>query len=96
MGQVPTLEFTTEEGEQVTMTQSLAIIEYLDRVLDGAPLLPTDPLALFKCRELAQIIGTGTQPVQNLSVLKKVVKLTDNADNKMKWGRETIEAGFMV
>ena len=96
MGQVPTLVFTDDNGETVTMTQSLAIIEYLDQVCDGAPILPTEPLALFKCRELSQIIGTGIQPVQNLSVLKKVVALTGDSKNKMKWGKETIEAGFNV
>merc|ERR1712176_177053 len=94
MGQVPTLVFTDDNGETVTMTQSLAIIEYLDQVCDGTPILPTEPLALFKCRELSQIIGTGIQPVQNLSVLKKVVALTGDSKNKMKWGKETIEAGF--
>ena len=96
MGQVPTLVFTDDNGETVTMTQSLAIIEYLDQVCDGAPILPTEPLALFKCRELSQIIGTGIQPVQNLSVLKKVVALTGDSKNKMEWGKETIEAGFNV
>lgn len=97
MGQVPTLVFTDDNEQRVTMTQSLAIIEYIDNVCkDGAPLLPTAPLPLFKCRELAQIIGTGIQPVQNLSVLKKVVALTGDGDNKMKWGRETIETGFQV
>ena len=82
MGQVPTLVFTDDNGETVTMTQSLAIIEYLDQVCDGTPILPTEPLALFKCRELSQIIGTGIQPVQNLSVLKKVVALTGDSENK--------------
>ena len=96
MGQVPTLTFTDENGETVTMTQSLAIIDYIDQVCEGPPLLPSEPLARFKCQELAQIIGTGIQPVQNLSVLKKVVALTDNPDNKMKWGKETIKTGFEV
>ena len=96
MGQVPTLVFTNDNGQTVTMTQSLAIIEYIDQVCDGIPILPTEPLALFKCRELSQIIGTGIQPVQNLSVLKKVVALTGDSDYKMKWGKDTIEAGFKV
>ena len=96
MGQVPTLTFTDDNGELVTMTQSLAIIEYIANRSAGPRLLPTAPLPLFKCRELMLIIGTGIQPVQNLSVLKKVVALTGDGENKMKWGREAIETGFQV
>ena len=85
---------TGDNGEQVVMTQSLAIIEYLDEKFEGPKLLPSDPSKRYKVRELAQIIATGIQPVQNLSVLKKVVAWTGEKDNKLKWGKETIDAGF--
>ena len=65
--------------------QSMAIIELLDEKFPAVPLLPKDPMARFRSREIAHIIGTGIQPVQNLSVLKKVVAWTNEEmiHNKM-------------
>ena len=55
----------------------MAIIELLDEKYPDVPVLPNDPLERYKSREIAHIIGTGIQPVQNLSVLKKVVAWTN-------------------
>ena len=55
----------------------MAIIELLDEKFPAVSLLPKDPMARFTSREIAHIIGTGIQPVQNLSVLKKVVAWTN-------------------
>ena len=100
MGQVPTMIVTFENGGQLSMTQSLAVIEYLDETTlcdeTSVRLLPTCPKQRFKARELAQIIGTGIQPVQNLSVLKRVVAWTGEKENKLKWGKEIIDIGFKV
>ena len=55
----------------------MAIIELLDETYPAVPLLPKDSMARYRSREIAHIIGTGIQPVQNLSVLKKVVAWTN-------------------
>ena len=55
----------------------MAIIELLDEKYPAVPLLPKDSMSRYKSREIAHIIGTGIQPVQNLSVLKKVVAWTN-------------------
>ena len=55
----------------------MAIIELLDEKYPDVPVLPKDPLEKYKSREIAHIIGTGIQPVQNLSVLKKIVAWTN-------------------
>lgn len=94
MGQVPALCFDDNEGNSHVLTQSMAIIELLDEKYPDVPLLPRDSMARYRSREIAHIIGTGIQPVQNLSVLKKVVALTNEPSNKLKWGKEAIEAGF--
>lgn len=66
MAQVPT--FITAEG--VSLTQSLAIIEYLEETLhSGQPLLPSDPIQRAHARAFAEMINSGVQPLQNLSVL---------------------------
>lgn len=53
MAQVPVLEFIdTATGVVQRLTQSVAIIEFLDEVVSSPPLLPTDPLARAQCRQV--------------------------------------------
>lgn len=64
-GLVPALE--TEHG---VLTQSLAIIEWLDEQRPEPPLLPADPFQRAKVRAFAQIIACDIHPLQNLRVLQ--------------------------
>lgn len=52
------------------LTQSLAIIEYLDDVCPEPPLLPRDPFARARVRAIAQIVACDTHPLNNLLVLQ--------------------------
>ncbi|KQU86380.1 maleylacetoacetate isomerase [Ensifer sp. Root31] len=61
---VPTLEVDEE-----VMTQSLAIIEWLDETYPEPPLLPTEPFVRAKARAFAQVIACDIHPLQNLRVL---------------------------
>ena len=71
MRTVPTLEF--EEGGQVRrLSQSLAILEYLEERYRTPALLPADPLLRARARMLAEMVNSGIQPLQNLSVLQWV------------------------
>jgi len=54
------------------LTQSLAIIDYLEETCAEFPLLPKDPLDRAQVRSLAQMIACDIQPLQNLRVLGKV------------------------
>ena len=57
---VPTLIISEDGNEIVTITQSLAIMEFLEETVTGAtPLLPpiSDPFARAKVRELADIVA---------------------------------------
>jgi maleylpyruvate isomerase len=72
MAQVPTLEITEEDGTVVAIRQSLPILEYLDERFPGRALLPKEPLARARARELAEIINSGIQPLQNLSTTNAV------------------------
>jgi len=56
----------------VNLTQSLAIIEYLDEAYPAVSLLPKDPLVKAQVRSLAQMVACDIQPLQNLRVLSKV------------------------
>ena len=70
-GLVPTLENDTG----AILTQSLAIIEWLDETYVEPPLLPKDPLRRAKVRAFAQVLACDTHPVQNLKVLARLREL---------------------
>jgi maleylpyruvate isomerase len=69
-GLVPTLQ---EAG--AIITQSLAIIEWLDETHPEPPLLPKDPLRRAHVRAFAQVLACDTHPVQNLKVLARLREL---------------------
>lgn len=86
---VPTLL----EGGHV-LTQSLAIIEYLDEIHPEPPLLPPDALGRARVRALAQIIASDTHPLGNLSVLQYVEATFGAAADKAAWSRHWIAKGL--
>jgi maleylacetoacetate isomerase len=72
-GRVPAL--TLDSGD--VLTQSLAIIDYLDETHPKPPLLPPDPVERAKVRAFAAVIGCDIHPLDNLAplqYLKRVMK----------------------
>jgi maleylpyruvate isomerase len=69
-GLVPTLQ----DGSAI-ITQSLAIIEWLDETHPEPPLLPGDPLRRAHVRAFAQALACDVHPVQNLKVLTRLRQL---------------------
>ena len=53
-----------------TLTQSLAICEYLDETCPEPPLLPPDPVGRARVRAMAQVVACDLHPLNNLRVLK--------------------------
>ena len=80
-GLVPTLE--TDTG--AILTQSLAIIEWLDETCPEPPLLPKDPLRRARVRAFAQAIACDTHPVQNLKVLARLRQLGLPEEKVTEW-----------
>jgi maleylpyruvate isomerase len=70
-GLVPTLE----DDSGAVLTQSLAIIEWLEETHPEPPLLPKDPLRRAKVRAFALALACDTHPVQNLKVLARLRQL---------------------
>jgi maleylpyruvate isomerase len=68
MAQVPVLSLP--EGD---LTQSMAILEYLEECHPEPALMPSAPFLRARVRQLAEVINSGTQPLQNLSVLRLLV-----------------------
>ena len=76
------------QDEDVTLTQSMAIIEYLEEVYPRVALLPKDAIGRARVRELAQIVACDIHPVNNLRVLKYLVKhLGQSEAAKTEWYR---------
>ena len=82
-GLVPTLE--TDEGG--TLTQSLAIIEWLDETRPTPPLLPQDAYQRARVRAFAYAIACDIHPVQNLKVLRKLSDLGVAEDDVTGWAK---------
>jgi maleylpyruvate isomerase len=80
-GLVPTLE--DETG--AVITQSLAIVEWLEETHPMPPLLPKDPLRRAKVRAFALAIACDTHPVQNLKVLARLRDLGLPEDAVTAW-----------
>jgi maleylpyruvate isomerase len=88
-GLVPALE-----TGGVILTQSLAIIEYLEETHPTPPLLPQEPLARAQVRAFALAIACEIHPVQNLRVLRRLRKLGQSEEAVFAWARDTIEPGL--
>ncbi len=91
---VPLLEEDEADGG-ARLTQSLAIIEYIDEVHPAPALLPADPLGRARVRALAQVIACETHPVNNLRVLKYLTReLKVDDATKNAWYRHWVGEGL--
>ncbi|XP_078191643.1 maleylacetoacetate isomerase isoform X1 [Callithrix jacchus] len=91
MKQVPTLKI-----DGITIHQSLAIIEYLEETRPTPRLLPQDPKKRASVRMISDLIASGIQPLQNLSILKKVGEVSKDLreETKLTWAQNAITSGF--
>ena len=87
---VPTLD---DRG--VTLTQSLAIIEYLEEMRPQPALLPSNLIARARVRAVAQAIACDIHPINNLRVLKYLTgEMGLSEDQKMQWYRHWVDTGL--
>ena len=85
-----------KDGDHV-VTQSLAIIEYLDETHPEPPLLPADALGRARVRSLALDIACEIHPVNNLRVLRYLVgPLKVSEEDKNRWYNHWVETGLEV
>lgn len=89
-GLVPTL---VDNGQ--VLTQSLAIIEYLEEAYPSPSLLPAERIARAKCRALALDIACDIHPLNNLRVLKHLTgPLGHSEEEKLAWYRHWLKTGL--
>jgi maleylacetoacetate isomerase len=85
----------TDDGQ--FLSQSMAIIEYLDEAHPAPPLLPGTALDRARIRSLAQDIACEIHPLDNLRVLRFLVRdLKVSEDDKNRWYKHWVERGLEV
>lgn len=89
---VPSLSL---DDSQTTLTQSLAIIEYLEEVYPTPALLPSNALDRAWIRSLVLSIACDIHPLNNLRVLRYLVgDMKVSEDDKNRWYRHWVEQGL--
>lgn len=82
-----------ETGE--TLTQSMAILEYLEAVYPDAPLLPQDPVEAAKVRSFSMAIAADIHPIQNISVFAYLkAEYGANQDQTQAWAKHWMQSRF--
>jgi maleylpyruvate isomerase len=85
------------QDEYITLTQSMAILEYLEDAHPQVPIMPKDAAERARVRELAQIIACDIHPVNNLRVLRYLVhELGVSEEQKAEWYRHWLVGGLEV
>ena len=83
------------QDDGATLTQSLAIMEYLEETHPQPPLLPADPLGRARVRALALTVACDIHPLNNLRVLTYLSsELQASGDARNAWARHWMALGF--
>jgi maleylacetoacetate isomerase/maleylpyruvate isomerase len=89
-GLTPVLEI----GDGRALTQSLAILEWLEEVYPVPPLMPADPRARATVRAIMGVVACDIHPLNNLRVLQQLSATGVDADARGEWIQRWIHDGF--
>lgn len=89
-GTVPVMH--TDDGH--TITQSLAIIEWLEERWPTPPLLPPDPAGRARVRGFAHTIACDIQPLQTEHALRRLINLGLAETQVRSWARQSLDEGL--
>ncbi len=88
---VPTL--VLDDG--TALTQSLAVIDWLDAARPEPPLLPVDPLLRARVLSAAHLVAMDIHPVNNLRVVQELGRRFDaTGEDRADWMRHWMRIGF--
>lgn len=78
-----------------TLTQSMAILDYLDTTYPNAPMLPADPVPRAQMMSLAMIVATDIHPVNNLRVIGQLKqRFAATSEQTQAWMQHWMVEGF--
>jgi maleylpyruvate isomerase len=91
--QVPVLALDEAgpDGQPRRITQSMAILEFLEDRFPAPPLLPADPWLRARARQLAEIVNSGIQPLQNLATTERLREMGGDPE---AWRHHFISRGL--
>ncbi|HLK38519.1 MAG TPA: maleylacetoacetate isomerase [Polyangiaceae bacterium] len=78
----------------VPYVESVAIVELLEELFPSPPLYPRDAHGRARVRALVEIINSGTQPLQNLRVLKALEGVGQDAERQQAWLHHHVGRGL--
>lgn len=90
LGTVPTLEITDNVGSRF-LSESMAILEWLEEIHHKQPLFPKDSFLKALVRQLSEIINAGTHPLQNLQAQKYY---SEDLEKRKVWATHWIKNGL--
>ena len=79
--------------EKHIITESIAIMEWLEEEYPDTPIIYGDTYKRAKIRSLSEVINAGIQPLQNLNTMKRH---SDNKEEQNKWLQHWIKRGMQV
>jgi maleylacetoacetate isomerase len=84
------------EADGAILTQSLAILEWLEETHRDPPILPADPAGRAVVRAMADIVACDIHPVNNLRILQVLAELGHpmGGPDQLAWGARWINDGF--
>ena len=91
MAQVPVLEFNDPQYGLIVLSQSLAILEFLEERFPEPSILPQNIVQRSRARQIAEAINAGIQPLQNSATLKCIEKI---GEDKKQWAGYWIQKGL--
>jgi maleylacetoacetate isomerase len=89
-GGVPSLML----ADSTVLTQSMAILDYLDHLAPDPPLVPKDPVGAAKVRAAAFLVACDIHPVNNLKVGRKLKTMGHSQDEVVDWMNDWMVQGF--
>jgi len=92
---VETVDPSTTEISKFTLTQSVAILEYLEETHPSPhPLLPSQPLGRARVREPMYIITSDIFPPTNSRISSRVKEIRDSKEDRMVFATKVFNEGF--
>lgn len=92
-GAVPVLE-VNESGQTVLLTQSVAIVEYLEERHPEKPLFPKELIQRAQMRAMVELVNSGIQPLHNLQILNYVKEVL-HGDSRA-WAETWVGKGLLA